>query len=118
MRPETAACLYDMARAAERISEATHGLDFSEYEADWKIQSAVERQFGTLGEAIVRIRDLELPIFEQIPDRVKIVAFRNLLVHAYDAIDPKRVWAISKDLLPDLQIVLEQLLAEARGQGL
>ena len=43
MRPETAAALYDMSRAAERIVEATAGKTFAEYEGDWYFQSAVER---------------------------------------------------------------------------
>ena len=67
MRPETAAALYDMSQAADRIVEATRGKDFNDYQGDWYFQSAVERQFEILGEALARIRDLERPIFEQIP---------------------------------------------------
>ncbi len=39
MRPETAAALYDMSQAADRIVEATRGKTFDEYQGDWYFQS-------------------------------------------------------------------------------
>ena len=42
MRPETAAALYDMSQAADRIVEATEGKAFDDYQDDWYFQSAVE----------------------------------------------------------------------------
>src|SRR4029077_1344562 len=81
MRPETAAALYDMSQAADRIVEATQGKVFDDYQGDWYFQSAVERQFEILGEALARIRDLERPIFEQFPEAAKVVALRNVIIH-------------------------------------
>jgi uncharacterized protein with HEPN domain len=49
MRPETAAALFDMHRATERIVQATTGKTLQDYEGDWLLQSAVERQFEILG---------------------------------------------------------------------
>ena len=118
MRPETAGCLADALLAAERISEALNGIDPSAYEESWQLQSVVERQFLILGEAIVRIRQLEPSIYDRLPDSDSIVRFRNLLVHAYDQIDSKRVYAIAKDDLPAFVPVLTQLVAEAEAQGL
>ncbi len=118
MRPETAAALYDMSMAAERIAEATRGKTFPEYESDWYFQSAVERQFEILGEALVRVRDLERPIYYRIPDAEKIVGLRNIIIHGYDAVDASILWAIVEERLADLRNILASLLDEAKRQGL
>ena len=118
MRPETAAALYDMSQAADRIVEATEGKAFDDYQSDWYFQSAVERQFEILGEALARIRDLERSIFEQIPEAAKVIALRNIIIHGYDAIDPRVLWAIVEQRLPELRTLLSRLLEEARRQGL
>ncbi len=118
MRPETAAALYDMSQAANRIVAATEGKAFDDYQADWYFQSAVERQFEILGEALARIREFEQPIFEQIPEAAKVVALRNVIIHGYDAIDPRVLWAIVEHRLPELRTLLTRLLEEAGRQGL
>ena len=118
MRPETAAALYDMSEAADRIVEATRDKTIDDYQRDWYFQSAVERQFEILGEALARIRDLERPIFEQFPEAARVVALRNIIIHGYDAVDPKVLWAIVEDRLPELRALLSRQLEEARRQGL
>ncbi len=118
MRPESAAALYDMSVAAERIEEATIGLEFGMYESTWIVQSAVERQLGILGEALVRIRDLEPPLFRRFPEAEKVVGLRNLIIHGYDAIDPKVIWAIVQERLPAMRELLRELMAEAEREGL
>lgn len=118
MRPETAAALYDMSQASGRIAEATQGKNLEQYQGDWLLQSAVERQFGILGEALVRVRDLEGPVFERVPDRSKIVGLRNIIIHGYDAVDPVVLWSIVEERLPELRKLLAELLEEARSQGL
>lgn len=118
MRPETAAALYDMDVAAGRIAEAAAGKSLEEYGSDWYFQSAIERQFGILGEALVRIRGLDPRLYERIPEAAKIVGLRNVLIHGYDTIDPKIVWSILEERLPELREVLAELLDEAHRQGL
>ena len=85
---------------------------------DWRTQSIVERLFTIAGEALVRVRDLEEPIYLRLPDVQRIIGFRNFLVHAYDAIDPARVFKIALTDVPGLLVVLDYLLVEAEAQGL
>jgi uncharacterized protein with HEPN domain len=118
MRPETAASLFDMKRAAERVAEATSGRTFDEFQSDWFFQSAVERQFEILGEALVRVRDLETPVFDRIPDAPKMIGLRNILIHGYDAVNPRVLWVIVEQRLPELLEVLKGLLEDASRQGL
>lgn len=118
MRPETASALFDMRRAAERIGEATFGKNFSDFEKDWYFQSAIERQFEVLGEALARIRDFERAIFDRIPEANKIVGLRNIIIHGYDSINPAIIWTVAEERVANLNEILEELLAEADAQGL
>ena len=55
-------------------------------------RSAVERQFEILGEALNQWSRIEPFISEAIPGLPRIVAFRNLLIHAYSTVDDALVW--------------------------
>ncbi|MDX2066713.1 MAG: HepT-like ribonuclease domain-containing protein, partial [Fimbriimonadaceae bacterium] len=96
MRPETAASLFAMHLAATRAVEATAGRTFEEFGQDWRLQSAVERQFEVIGEA------LSGPMYQRFPDGEKIIGLRNVLSHGYDAVDPAVLWSIAAGRLPEL----------------
>ena len=118
MRPESAAAIYSMDLAAERIMVATAGRNLQEFAEDWYFQSAVERQFEVLGEAMVRVRTLERAVFDRIPDAPKVVGLRNIIIHGYDSVDPEVLWSVAVERLEGLRAVLAELLDEARRQGL
>ncbi|MBE9139769.1 DUF86 domain-containing protein [Nodosilinea sp. LEGE 07088] len=86
MNIEVQRYLYDIQAAGEAIQTFVAGQTFDNYRADAMLQSAVERQFITIGEAlnqaIRRSPDLE----RQIVKARKIVDFRNLLTHSYGAV--------------------------------
>lgn len=52
MRPESAALLWDVHSAANRIVEFIDGIDGTSYAADNLRRSAVERQLEIVGEAL------------------------------------------------------------------
>ncbi len=94
--------LSDVLRAVELIEQFTnHIKSFDEYQSDLKTQSAVERQFGIIGEAINKY-DMVLPE-QSLKYARKIVGLRNRLIHAYDNIDPSIIWAIIKNHLTPLK---------------
>ncbi len=84
--------------------------DFNVYMGDRMLRSAVERELGIIGEATNRIYrvDPEYPLF----NNRQIVALRNRIVHAYDALDDARVWAIVTRHLPPLRTEVERLLEQ------
>ena len=77
------------------------------------LYSAVERQFEIIGEAFVGLRRLDPALAGQLPDLAEIIAFRNVLVHAYATIDHQIVWDVIQNDLPRLRGVLARLLGTA-----
>ena len=58
------------------------------------LRAAVERQFEIIGEALNRLFRLEHDLADRITDGRRIIAFRNILVHAYAQIDNRVVWGV------------------------
>jgi uncharacterized protein with HEPN domain len=100
MNAKSLKLLEDMRTAAEFILNATEGLSLEDYQADQTLHFAVERNFEIIGEAVNRLSKLDSEVAAQIPEQRRIVAFRNLLIHAYDVIDDVQVWNVVKDSLP------------------
>jgi len=112
MRPEARKCLYDLLQAGENILRFTEGKDRAAYSADDVLRSAVERQFEILGEALNRLTRFDSDLAQQIPEHERVIAFRNVLAHGYDAVDDTVVWDIVRHWLPRLlgqtRLLLEQ----------
>jgi uncharacterized protein with HEPN domain len=73
------------------------------------LQSAVERKFLVIAEALNRIRSADPVTSMRIHETRQIIAFRNRLVHNYDRTDPLIVWGIVEEDLPQLTTVLVQV---------
>ena len=108
--------LFDMQRAAERVVGFTAGKTFDDYERDELLRSAVERQLGIVGEATGRLARDFPDLAERISEFRQIIAFRNVLVHAYDRVNNRIVWRKIQDYVPRLaeeaQALLDALSAE------
>ncbi len=63
---------------------------------------AVERKFEIIGEALGQLLKLDPVLAQRIPDLRHIIAFRNLLIHGYAAIEHTRVLRIVESSLPGL----------------
>ena len=117
MRQKTASSLADALLAGTRIREALDGVPLESYSTDWEKQAAVHFLFLTVGEALTRVRDAEPPLFARIPDATRIIGFRHLLAHGYDALEPERVYENATEHLPGLLATLEELVQAARREG-
>jgi uncharacterized protein with HEPN domain len=102
--------LEDILLAVERIEQFTAARTFAEYAADELLRSAVERQFLIIGEAIIRLRRDQPAVLGEITSVRPLVAFRNILVHAYELVDDAKVWHIIEEHLPILRRDVEVLL--------
>jgi uncharacterized protein with HEPN domain len=83
---------------------------FDEYDANFLIQDAVERNLITIGEAMNRFLVLlpEIPI----TNSRRVVDARNKLTHGYNEIENVQVWNILINHLPILKVEVKSLLDE------
>lgn len=75
------------------------------------LRSAVERQFGIIGEALSRLARDDGDVAAAIPDHGTIVAFRNILIHGYATVDDRIVWGVIENHLARLRKTVRELLA-------
>ena len=75
------------------------------------LSAGVEREFEIIGEALNRLRLAAPEVAAGIPKLEQIIAFRNILVHGYRAIDDRIVWSVVQQDLPTLRTAVRKLLA-------
>ncbi len=100
MENEKAGILFDIVEGCRLIEEFVAGYDLERYASDELVRSAVERQFINIGEALNRLKQVDIGIFSSITDASQIVGFRNVLVHGYDVVSDELVWEIIVQNLP------------------
>jgi uncharacterized protein with HEPN domain len=106
------AWLHDASVACGHIREFTSGLTFDDYASRPMVQSAVERQFQIIGEALNLLAQSEPALATRITDCRKIIAFRNRLTHAYVWVSHEVVWGVLEEHLALLETEVRGLLAE------
>jgi len=81
-----------------------HNSDYNDFNAAFISIRAVERDLMIIGEAIGKILKLNESV--QISSAKQIIGLRNMIVHAYDAIDPAVLWKI---LIKDIPILKAEI---------
>lgn len=84
-----------------------HNADYNDFNASFISVRAVERDLMIIGEAISKI--LKLNDSVHISRAKQIVGLRNLIVHAYDAIDSAVLWKILIKDIPLLKADIRNL---------
>ncbi|MFN3999006.1 DUF86 domain-containing protein [Algoriphagus sp.] len=78
--------------------------DYSKFSSNFMAVRTVERDLEIVGEAVRKITLLDPTI--KISSSKHIIGLRNMIVHAYDSIDPTTLWKI---LMKDLPILKEEI---------
>jgi uncharacterized protein with HEPN domain len=112
MQRDVRAFLWDVQNAADAILAFTADLDVTIYAETDVVHSAVERKFEIIGEALNQLTKLDPALSGRIPDIREVIAFRNVLIHGYAAVDHERVWRTVRESLPGLRAAVAALLAE------
>lgn len=112
MQHDPRAYLWDVQEAIVAIYAFAEGLDAQAYVMAPMVHAAVERKFEIIGEAINQLGKLGEALAARIPHRRQIVAFRNLLIHGYAAVNQHTVWDTVQVSLPPLLASVQALLQE------
>jgi uncharacterized protein with HEPN domain len=102
--------LFDIQQAIEQIETFLKGKTYKDFTSESILQSAVERQFEIIGEALYRIRKLDEAYIAKISDAYKIIGFRNVIIHGYDIVDSQIIWDAVKFNLPKLKAEISNLM--------
>ena len=113
MQPRSAALLWDVLTAVQRIQGFVAAKTWDHYAADVLLRSAVERQFEVAGEAMSVLRKLDPATAERVPNARKMVGMRNVLIHGYAQVNNETVWQAATTDLGEVVAVVRDLLNEA-----
>ena len=104
--------LYDVLGAVEEINSyfGEKPKLFEEFNANFMLRRAVERNVEIMGEAMNRVLKAVPDI--QITNARKIVDTRNYIIHAYDSLSADILWSIIINHLPLLEKELKELLKD------
>jgi uncharacterized protein with HEPN domain len=91
------------------IQSYVHGMDGTAFESDRRTRDAVERCLERISEAATKLGSQAQELAPGPPWQA-VRAFGNALRHAYDQIDPARIWEIVTRDLPDLLGTAEKVL--------
>ena len=112
MHPKSQKLLEDVRVAVTFIATATGGKSELDYLGNAVLRFAVERNFEIIGEALGRLAKLDAATAARISNVALIIAFRNVLIHAYDLIDHHLVWRVIRSDLPVLLGEVTTLMRE------
>lgn len=107
MQLEAKKLLEDVRMAAEYIINHTKDMSLDDYISDKIVPVAIERKFEIIGEALNRLKAVDQQTLQKINNYRQIIAFRNILIHGYDAVDNEIVWRAIQE---DIPVLLKQAL--------
>lgn len=88
--------LKDIVDAVDHIGTFLAGADFGAFQKSEMMRSAVVQKLAIVGEAPARVSEGLQASHPEVP-WAQIVAFRNILVHAYFGIDWDEVWRAARN---------------------
>jgi uncharacterized protein with HEPN domain len=106
--------LGDILERAARIERYTRDLTFAQFAADDLRVDGVVLNFVIIGEAATRMPPEVQSRTREVPWR-SLRGMRNIIVHAYFAIDLEVVWDTARNDIPKLVAALEAVMAEDNG---
>lgn len=101
MLPRDLTSLQDIVTAVALIDSFIQEVDREAFDESQLIQSAVVRQIEIIGEATKRLSDIFRQQHTDIPWK-QMAGMRDILIHAYDSIDPDEVWNVATRDLPKI----------------
>jgi uncharacterized protein with HEPN domain len=108
--------LTDIVESADHIAEFLAGVEFQTFQESELLRSAVVQKLSVIGEADARVSGELRGRHPEVPWQ-QIIAFRNILVHAYFGMEWELVWRAARNRCPGLREQVAGILAEDPGAG-
>ncbi|MBZ5677537.1 MAG: DUF86 domain-containing protein [Acidobacteriia bacterium] len=108
--------LRDIVEAADFVEQFITGLDRAQFQQSELVRSAVAHKLSIVGEAAAHVPEDVRSRHPDVP-WPKIVAFRNIMIHAYFGIDWDEVWRAATRECPTLKAQIESVLRTEFGNG-
>jgi uncharacterized protein with HEPN domain len=80
------------------------------------LQALIERHIEVIGEAAGKLSQQTRDLASDVPWG-QIIGARNVIIHGYAEIDPKRIWGMVQDHVPALLTTIERLQRTLRLVG-
>ena len=78
------------------------GLGHEDFLKNTMVQDAIYRNLEIIGEAARNLNENTRAKMPDVPWK-KVIGLRNVLIHAYDGVDPLEVWLVIEKELPKLK---------------
>jgi uncharacterized protein with HEPN domain len=98
------------------VAETVAGVSFDTFTTVYYLERTVERGVQVISEAIKALPQELLAAHPHV-EWQKIISIGNLLRHEYYRVDPRVMWDIAVNRLPELRPVMEAMLGETRSAG-
>ncbi len=103
--------LNEILRAIELIEKSIIGKSLEEFKSNSEMIDANSMRLQIIGESISKLPKETILKYKEINWR-EFLQTRNIISHAYFAVNAKIVWLILKEELPKLNKVIEQIKKE------
>ncbi len=112
---EPLAMLEDARSQAMDLVRKVDGSTLESILGDRDLQAIIERRFEILGEALRRLRQRDMNLFDRIPGANEAIAVRNIIAHGYDGVDHRILWSITHQFLPQMLAAIDVVIDERYG---
>jgi len=106
--------LNDILRAIEKIKKSVKGRNFEDFKSDDELVDATSMRLQIIGESISKLDETFRKKYSYV-DWQKYLQTRNIISHAYFAVNLEILWSIITKNIPELKKQLKTILNKEKN---